>query len=745
MIIYHQTSQSFHLTNGQVSYIFRVMEETGVLEQLYFGAAIDDDEDGFEFLIERESRPGNNQMAGSQITNLDDIKQEFPVYGTTDFRQPALEVSYPSGDRISRFTYDHHEIHRGKARLKGLPSTFGQASEVEVLTVFLKEAYSDLVVELRYAIYQDFPVITRQNIITNDGKATHELDTFLSLNLDLPNEDYDWVHLHGAWAREAQVSRDKLVTGIQQISSTRGASSHIHNPFLALCSPETTENQGRVYGFSLIYSGNFLAQIQLDTYQVARVQLGINPFQFSWQLGQGEQFISPEAVMVYSDQGLTGMSQAFHGFYRSHLINQKWVDKPRPVLINNWEATYFDFDEEKLIKIASQAKDLGIDLFVLDDGWFGSRDSDNSSLGNWTPDLGKLPDGIAGLAEKIVGLGLDFGLWFEPEMISLDTPLFKTHPDWRIGNPDKQISHGRNQFVLDFSRSEVVDEIFRQMDHILASAPVTYIKWDMNRYISEAYSTALGKHNQAELWHRYILGVYALYEKLLDKYPDLLIESCAGGGGRFDPALLYYAPQAWASDDTDAIERLSIQYGTSMVYPLSTIGSHISEVPNHQVGRVTSLETRCNVAMFGTFGYELDLTKLTDDERDEIRQQILTFKKYQKLIHQGTFYRLASPFEGNTCAWLVVSPDQSEALVGWYQILAKPNPAYQRLRLTGLAPDKTYQINGSTTCRKGRDLNAIGLLLGENVIGRPSHAQGRQLGGDFDTKLFYLSEKTVLS
>ncbi len=740
MIYFNKKTLEYHLSNGKISYIFRVMEATGIMEQLYFGAAIDN-YDSYDFLIERESKPGNNQIEGSQITNLDDIKQEMPVYGTTDFRQPAVEIVYPSGDRISHFAYDRHVISQGKAPIKGLPSTFGKAEDVEVLSIFLKDRYSDLEIELRYAMYQAFPVITRQNVIRNAGEQSHQLETFLSLNLDLPNENYDWLHLHGAWAREAQLSRDHLAVGIQQIGSTRGASSHMHNPFISLCPPETTETQGKAYSFSLIYSGNFLAQVQLDTYDIARVQLGINPFQFSWELAQNGSFTTPEAVMVYSQEGLNGMSQTYHEFYQAHLINQKWVHQTRPVLINNWEATYFDFDEEKILNIAKKAKDLGIDLFVLDDGWFGTRDTDNGSLGNWAPDLRKLPNGISGLATKIVDLGLKFGLWFEPEMVSVDTPLFAEHPDWRIGNPDKHISHGRNQFVLDFSRPEVVENIFEQIDKVLSQAPISYIKWDMNRYISEGYSTALAAKNQGELCHRYILGVYDLYEKILEKYPDLLIESCAGGGGRFDPALLYYAPQAWASDDTDAVERLKIQYGTSMVYPLSAIGSHVSEVPNHQVGRLTPLKTRANVAMLGTFGYELDITNFSDEESAEIRQQIATFKGYQDLIHSGLFYRLKSPFEGNECAWMVVAKDQTEALVGWYQVLAKPNPAYQRIRLAGLNPDKNYRIESISEERKGKDLMSIGLLLGENFLGRPENEQGRPMPGDFNSRLFYLSEK----
>lgn len=738
MITYNAETREFHLSNGTISYIFRVMEKTGIMEQLYFGSALDH-YCSYDFLIEREPRVGSNLVEGSQITSLEHIKQELPVYGTTDFRYPALELVYPSGDRISHFSFDRFEIHQGKISAGGLPGTFGETEQAEVLSVFLKDCYSDLEVEMRYGIFRDYPVLTRQNKITNWGNQTCRLERFLSVSLDIPNENYEWIHFSGAWAREMQMNRDKMVKGVQQISSTRGASSHSHNPFLALCTPETTENQGKVYGFSLLYSGNFTAQVELDTYDIARVQLGINPFQFSWELSEKESFLTPEAVMVFSGEGLNGMSRALHEFYKTHLIRQRWVRKTRPVLINNWEATYFDFDEDKIVEIAAKAKELGIDLFVLDDGWFGKRNDDTDSLGDWTPDERKLPGGISGLASKITALGLEFGLWFEPEMISKGTSLFELHPDWRIGNPDKNISHGRNQFVLDFSRPEIVENIFLQMDRILSSAPITYIKWDMNRYICEGYSAALSSRNQGELLHRYILGVYSLYERILEKYPKLLIESCAGGGGRFDAGMLYYAPQAWTSDDTDAVERLKIQYGASFVYPLSAIGSHVSQVPNHQVGRRTSLEMRSNVAMFGTFGYELDITGLNSEEIEEIKEQIKRFKQYQKLIHEGVFYRLKSPFEGNECAWMVVSENRKEALACWYQVLATPNPSYQRICLAGLNPKTRYLINGVQK-RQGRDLMSVGLLLGKNCVYGVSEQEERQMPEDFRSKLFYLCE-----
>lgn len=737
LIQVNEQEKSFHLTNGKVSYIFRVMEQTNVLEHLYFGKAIRP-QSSYKYLIEREVRPSNNQIEGDHTTSLEHVKQEMPAYGTTDFRYPGVEVRYPEGDTLSQWEYAGHEQQDGKPVVKGLPMTFTAEEEAETLVILLKDRYSELELRLFYTVFRDRPVITRSAQITNHGQETYTLNRLMSLSLDLPDADYELVHLHGAWARETHVERKPLVTGVQAISSTRGASSHVHNPFLALARPSATELQGEVLGFSLVYSGNFLGQVEVDTYHVARVMLGVNSYQFAWKMSPGETFQTPEAVMTYSDQGLNGMSQTFQKLYHNHLVNPKWAHRPRPVLINNWEATYFNFNEDKILEIAEEAKGLGIDLLVLDDGWFGHRDDDASSLGNWIVDQGKLPNGIAALAEKVHAKGLQFGLWFEPEMLSKDTLLYQEHPDWIIGRQDKRISHGRNQYVLDFSRPEVVEAIFRQMDTVLDGSGIDYVKWDMNRYISEAYSSALASDQQGELFHRYILGVYDLYEKLLDKYPDLLIESCAGGGGRFDPALLYYAPQTWASDDTDAVERLKIQYGASYVYPLSAIGSHVSAVPNHQIGRITSLKMRGDVALFGTFGYELDPTVLSEVEKAEVQEQIQNFKLHQHLIHEGDFYRLLSPFAGNETAWMVVSQDRKEALVGFYQVLAKPNPAYQRVKLVGLEEGTAYRINGSGQLRYGDDLMNVGLILAEDFTGRANDYWAREKEGDFTSSIFYL-------
>ncbi|WP_317334812.1 alpha-galactosidase [Streptococcus orisratti] len=740
MIFINEERLEFHLKNESISYIFRVMEETGVMEQLYYGAAIDH-YPSFDWLLEREIRPGNNLVDGKLLTSMEHIKQEMPVFGTTDFRYPAIEVVYPDGDCISHFRFHGYEVSEGKSVLGELPGTFGDEDEVEVLKIYLKDDYSGLILTLIYNLYKQQPVLTRQVCIENTDKVSYTIKHLASLNVDLPNENYDWLHLDGAWARETHLSRESIHKGVQFISSTRGASSHVHNPFLAICEPTATESSGRVYGFNLIYSGNFRGQIELDNYQTLRIQLGINPFQFAWQLAAGETFITPEAVMVFSSKGLTGMSQIFHKFYRQHLIRSSWKNKQRPVLLNSWEATYFDFDQKKILEIAEASKDLGVELFVLDDGWFGSRNSDKGSLGNWTENSQKFPDGLAKLAQSIKDMGLLFGLWFEPEMVSSDTALYLEHPEWIIGHPDKHISQGRNQYILNFGISEVVQYIFDQMDSILQTVPIDYLKLDMNRYISEAYSTILTAKQQGEVAHRYILGVYRLYDMLTRAYPEILIESCAGGGARFDAGMLYYSPQIWTSDDTDAVERLTIQSGTSLIYPLSTMGSHVSAVPNHQVARVTSLDMRKNVATFGVFGYELNPLTLSEEEKTLIRQQIKEYKSYQNLILFGDFYRL-DILDDNHVVWMVVSQDRSEALVGYYKILAEANPIYERIKLTGLNESSMYQVsNGKQiSCRYGKDLQSIGLLLGQNFLGHEQDYWSREMPGDFSSKLYYLQQ-----
>ena len=724
--------QQFHLTNGKISYILHILKN-GQLGHLYFGKALRPDRDYGHFQNTHNPTPAScHSYEDDAAFSLETIRQEYPVYGKGDFREPAIMVS--SGQKpVSNFVYKSHKHVKGKPRLAGMPATYSNLDEGETLFIVLEDTYEKVELHLSYTIFENESVIARNAQLINKTDSELSIDRMMSLSVDLPHADMEMMHLSGTWARERHVKTRKLEQGIQSVSSIRGASSHHHNPFLALKALDATEHTGEVLGFQFVYSGNFLAQTEVDHYGVARVQLGIHPLGFHWHLSPGETFQSPEAIMVYSDQGLNGMSQTFHNLYRNQLISEQWKKKERPVLINNWEATYFDFNEEKLVHFAKEAKELGVELFVLDDGWFGKRNNDRSSLGDWTVDLEKLPDGIASLAEKVKGTGLQFGLWFEPEMISPDSELYRDHPEWAVGIPGEHFTLGRNQRVLDYTRTDVVDYIFGRMKAIIEATKLDYIKWDMNRNITEAYSAGL--EHQGEFFHRYILGVYDLYERLTSEFPNVLFESCAGGGGRFDPALLYYAPQAWASDDTDAIERLKIQYGTSMAYPIYSIGSHVSAVPNHQTLRSTPLSMRADVAYFGTFGYELDPSSLSEEEKEIVRVQIKRYQSLRHLVRDGDFIRLQSPFESNETAWMLVSSDQKEALVGWYKASSTPNPrTNQFVKLRGLAPNRGYSIDGEKFF--GDELMQNGLPLPIEFNG--ANGEQAERGGDFQSKVFYL-------
>ena len=566
----------------------------------------------------------------------------------------------------------------------------------------------------------------------------------MSASLDLPDDDWTVMQLSGAWARERHVTDRRLAPGSQSTGSLRGASGHEHDPSLILRRDSTTEDAGEAYGFSLVYSGNFLAEAEVGLFATTRIRLGIHPDGFGWTLEPGSAFEAPEAVLAYSAAGLDGLSQAYHRLYRERLARGTWRDQPRPVLINNWEGTYFAFDETKLLDIATVARDLGIELFVLDDGWFGARDDDTSSLGDWTVDRHKLPNGIDGLARRIEALGLKFGLWIEPEMVSARSKLFEAHPDWAIGIAGRPRTESRQQLVLDMSRPEIVDHLFTVLSELLAGAPISYIKWDMNRNITEPGSLGMAADRQGEFFHRYILGVYELYARLTAAFPDVLFESCAGGGGRFDPGMLAYAPQAWTSDDTDAIERLRIQWGASLIYPVSSMGAHVSAVPNHQTGRRTPIATRAAVAFFGVFGYELDATSLSAPERAEVAGQVAFYKAHRELFQRGQFIRLRSPFEGdgNETAWMTVSEDRQQAIVGFYRTLARPNPAVNRLRLRALDPAARYRISvwparadtiqqDNAVIRGGDELVEIGLFLDVDRHEVASH-------GDYWAQLFVL-------
>lgn len=735
-IIYHEKSRTFHLYNNSMSYIMTVLRN-GHLGQLYCGKRIRDRED-YSHLLELYGRPmGSYVYDLDRSFSLDYLKQEFPVYGSTDYHSPALEVLQKNGSRISDFQYHSFSIQEGKPKLPGLPATYTEdPSEAQTLTVTLKDEVTGLQADLLYTIFADSSALARSVRILNGGSQEVHLTRVMSLCLDLPDCGYDWVQLSGSWARERHVKVRRLEEGIQSIGSMRGNSSHEHNPFLALKRPNTDERQGEALGFSFIYSGNFLIQAEVDCHSMTRVLAGIHPDCFDWKLEPGESFQAPEAVLVYSDQGLNGMSQTFHRLYQRRLARGYWRDRVRPILNNNWEATYFDFTEDRLVSIAQKAKECGLELFVLDDGWFGQRTNEHAGLGDWTPNPQRLPNGIAGLAERIEGLGLKFGLWFEPEMVNKDSDLYRAHPDWIISTPDRRESHGRFQYVLDFSRKEIVDHIYEMMAKLLREAKISYIKWDMNRSITECYSRALPADRQGEVFHRYILGVYDLYERLTSQFPQVLFESCSSGGGRFDPGMLYYAPQGWASDDSDAVERLKIQYGTSFCYPISSIGSHVSVVPNHQVARSTPLHTRANVAYFGTFGYELDLNKLSQEELREVKEQVAFMKKYRHILQYGTFYRLVSPFEGNETVWMTVSEDKRTAIVGWYRVLNAVNGSGERVRLEGLDPQLCYRCVQSNTLHYGDELMNLGLVTTDATAGEVSVSHAPCT--DYESRIYVL-------
>jgi len=729
-IIYHEQSKEFHIYNKDISYIIEVMEDNQ-LGNLYYGEKVKDRE-SFHHLHEEMPRSLAASHCPSPSTLfLQYTKQEYPSYGTGDYRYPAFEIRQENGSKICNFEYTQHSIYKGKKKIEPLPATYVEDNkEATSLEIELYDFLIQTRLILTYTIYEDEPVIARNVKYINEGNETVFLTNAMSGSIDLPDMDFEMIHLSGAWARERYVKNRKLEHGIQSVYSMRGASSTEHNPFLALKRPNTTEQMGEVYGFSLVYSGSFLAQVEVCTHDMTRVMMGIHPNNFEWGLKTGDAFQTPELVMVYSNQGLNKMSQTYHKLYRTRLARGIWRDKVRPVLLNNWEATYMNFNEETVLEIASKAKEVGVELFVLDDGWFGTRNDDKQGLGDWYVNTDKLPNGISGLSEKIESMGMKFGFWIEPEMTNKNSDLYRSHPDWILSTPGRFESLSRSQHVLDYSRKEVVDYIYGMISKIISEAKISYIKWDMNRYITECFSRSATANEQGMVMHKYILGVYDLYTRLTTQYPEVLFESCSSGGGRFDPGMLYFSPQVWCSDDTDANERLKIQYGTSFVYPISSMGAHVSEVPNHQLGRITPIQTRANVAFFGAFGYELDLNKLTEEEIEAVKIQISYYKENRRLLQQGVFYRIVSPFEGNDTAWMVVSEDQSEAIAAYYQGLNKVNANWIRFKMTGLDTDALYEISsiGRVMEAYGDELMNIGVVINRKDL--------KRLGGDFASVLF---------
>ncbi|WP_339821558.1 alpha-galactosidase [Paenibacillus sp. FSL R7-0216] len=727
-IIFDEAKGLFHLQSRNTSYVIQLVH--GYPAHAYFGAKLRHDSN-LEGLLTFQERASfsPNPIPEDKSISLDSLPQEYPQYGTSDFRRPAYQVRLANGTRATELTYRSHRIVPGKPLLEGLPAVYvEQDREAETLELELEDRISGLTVVLSYTVFADFDAIARSARLRNESGEPIQLERALSASVDFPDASYDALYLSGAWARERHVQRRRLAPGVTGISSRRGSSSHQQNPFLALLRPDATEQQGEVYGFSLVYSGNFTAEAEVEQFGTTRVSIGINPFDFTWKLAPGESFQTPEAVLVYSAEGLGGMSRTYHRLYRTRLCRGQFRDQERPILVNNWEATYFDFNADKIEAIAKAGSKLGIELFVLDDGWFGRRDRDNSSLGDWFEDRRKLPDGLADLAHRVKDNGLQFGLWFEPEMVSPDSDLYRAHPDWCLHVPGRRRTEARDQLVLDMSRSDVRQYLYDRLSDIFSTVPITYVKWDMNRNMTEIGSAASSAERQGEVAHRYMLGLYELLGRLTSEFSHILFESCSGGGGRFDPGMLYYMPQTWTSDDTDAAERLKIQYGTSIVYPVSTMGAHISAVPNHQVERTTPLTFRGDVAMSGNFGYELDLTRFTDEEKETAKRQIAMYKEIRGLVQQGDLYRLQSPFEGNETAWMFVSPDQEEALLFYFRVLAEPNGPLRGVKLQGLDPAKDYELAGSGEVYGGDRLMSAGLSMAS-------------VRGDFSSKMVRLKAK----
>ncbi|OXM82800.1 alpha-galactosidase [Paenibacillus rigui] len=692
-IFFDELSQTFHLQTKHSSYLMQLVQSR-YLAHLYWGSRVRGTNPGRILAFkERCSFSPSTDLEHLELS-LDTLPQELPTYGTSDFRVPAFQVQAQNGTTASEFIYESHRIYAGKPRLEGLPAVYVERDdEAESLDIVLMDEPLGLKAVLTYTVYRDSDAISRSVRYENVSGQPQKLLRALSVGIDFSHAEFDMLHLSGSWARERHIHKRPLTTGASVIESRRGSSSHSLNPFVALLSKGADEDQGDVYGFSLVYSGNFLAQAEVDPYGTTRIVMGINPFDFSWLLEPGQSFQAPEAVLVHSSHGLGGMSRTYHKLYRTRLCRGEYRDQTRPVLVNNWEATYFNFNADKIEQLAAAGQELGIELLVLDDGWFGKRDNDKSSLGDWFVDKSKLPNGLEDLVSRVNRLELSFGLWFEPEMVSPDSDLYRAHPDWCLHVPERRRTQARHQLILDYSRADVREYIVKVLSDILGSCPIRYVKWDMNRNMTEIGSALLPPERQKETAHRYMLGLYEVLERITSSFPQVLFESCSGGGGRFDPGMLYYMPQTWTSDNTDAVERLKIQYGTSLVYPISSMGSHVSAVPNHQVDRITSMDMRGHVAMSGNFGYELDLTVFTEEEKKIVKRQIADYKIVRPLIQFGEFYRLLSPFEGNETAWMFVSEDRTEALVAHFQVLSLPNAPLRRLKLKGLDPELDYSIS----------------------------------------------------
>lgn len=730
-IIFHKELKEFHLYNKEISYIIHILPN-GHVGNLYFGKKIDPYKT-YNHLFEGIYRPlAAYVYEGDNKFSLQNTRQEYPTFGLSDFRKGAFLIKQENGSEISDFKYESHKIIEGKLKLKGLPQTYVENKEdATTLEITLLDEVIKSKLKLYFTIFEDRAVITRSASFLNLSNKSINIEKAMSFNLDLPDSNYNMIQLNGAWGRERHVYDRSIKEGTQGFYSLKGASSAEFNPFLALRRSNTDEFSGEVIGFSLVYSGNFMAEIDVDTYNQTRIMMGIHPDRFSWPLNLNEEFYTPEVVIVYSDKGLNYMSQVYHSLYRECLMRGKWKNSVRPILLNSWEALSFSIDEEKIKELATNASKLGVELFVLDDGWFGKRNNDNAGLGDWTVNKEKFPNGLNEIIEYINKLGMDFGIWIEPEMVNKESELYRSHPDWIIHDPNRKPSHTRNQYTLDFSKDEVVDHIYNQIEKLLSDYNISYVKWDMNRYITECYSKDKGANLQGTVYHKYILNVYKLYDKLTTRFPNILFESCSSGGARFDPGMLYYAPQTWTSDNTDAIERIKIQYGSSLVYPLISMGSHVSESPNQQVFRETALETRANVAYFGNLGYELDVNNLSDVEKEEIKKQIQFYKENIEVFQFGKFYRIKNPYNNNISAWMVKSNDEKTIILGCYKLLNHANEGKERVKLFGLDKDGDYKLSYPYEKEfKGDELMNVGISMNDDYFCNS--------GNDFSSVLYLL-------
>lgn len=701
-ITFNETTRIFTLTTAHTTYQMQA-DAQGYLLHLYYGARTAGEMD---YLLNYGDRgfSGNPNSAGNDRTySLDALPQEYPSLGTGDFRNYALNIENADGSQCCNLVYITHEIEAGKYTLKGLPFVRAEENEAETLKIILEDPVTKVELHLLYGVLEKEDIITRSVIIKNAGKAPVTVKKAQSACLDFLHGDYDLIKFYGRHAMERNMERMPVSHESTRIGSRRGTSSHQYNPGVILAGKNTNEDSGSCYGMLFVYSGNFLVEAEKDQYDQTRIQMGLTDELFAYSLEAGAEFTAPEVILSYTNKGLSRLSQQYHHCIMNHICQGKYVHANRPVLINSWEAAYFDFTGDTIVELAKEAKALGIDMVVMDDGWFGKRNDDNSSLGDWYVNEEKLGGTLTKLIERVNAEGVKFGIWIEPEMVSEDSDLYREHPDWAITIPGRKPVRSRNQLVLDFSRKEVRDEIFKRICAVLDQGNVEYIKWDMNRSLADIYAP--------NVTYDYVLGVYDFLEKLTNRYPDILIEGCSGGGGRFDAGMLYYTPQIWCSDNTDAINRTRIQYGTSFFYPVAAMGSHVSAVPNHQTGRVTSMHTRGVAAMSGTFGYELNPALLNAKEKAEIRAQLAQYREYQELIREGDYYRLSNPFQDNFAAWMVVSDDRSKALVSVIRLTAEANPPAAYVTLKGMEEDAFYREKTTGKVYPGAALMEAGILL----------------------------------